>query len=243
MTNSVIWIASGRTFINEAIQSAHSVKRHNSELPRILFTPAFSDILVNLGDLSIFTEIITLPERESDLWYIDCTHYLRIAFDSLFDKSLLLDTDTYVCDNLTDYFTILDRFDIVGTHAPGRVTAPSTLNVPNSFPELHIGALAFNQNHVIEKLIDTWLKFYQDNANLYLNNDQAPLRDALWYCQGVKVCAMPPEYCFRFPFGGFARGKIKILHGRSNRMTYKQIEEIANQDWREMRIFKRGQFR
>lgn len=237
MTKSVVWIASGEKYINEVIISALSVKKHNPELSRVLCTPN-----KNVRFVKPFTEIITLPERQYDLWFLDCTSYMLDIFDSTSEQVLLLDTDTYVCDDLSDFFTALDRFDIVGTHAPGRETAPTIHNVPASFPELHIGALAFNKNYTIHKLFATWLKFYQDNQNIYKENDQAPLRDALWHYQGAKVYAMPSEFCFRFPFGGLVRGKVKVLHGRSN-MSYKQIEEMVNKEWRKIRVFPRGYFR
>ncbi len=235
MSKAIIWIASGQRYIDEAIVSARSALYHNPNIPRILYTD-------KLGVYPNFTDVAMLLPRQYDLWFLDCTYHLRSIFDSLPNKVLLLDTDTYVCDDLTDYFTILDRFNIAGTHAPGRETAPTIKNVPASFPELHIGALAFNKNGIIEKLFNLWLKFYQDNQDVYKENDQAPLRDALWHYQGASVYAMPPEFCFRFPFGGQLRGKVKVLHGRSH-MPYDKIEGAVNQHWRKIRVFQRGTFR
>ncbi len=241
MNKAIIWIASGKKYINEAIISAKSAMKHNPDITRILCTPSSNEIDKPFVD-DPFSSIMLLPERQHDLWFLDCTSYLLDVIGKIpADKVLLLDTDTYVCDDLSDYFTILDRFDIVGTHAPGRETAPSIYNVPASFPELHIGGLAFNQNITIRRVFESWFKLFKEKQDIYKENDQAPLRDTLWFGD-VDIYAMPPEFCFRFPFGGLVRGKVKVLHGRS-RMPYKQIEEMVNREWRKIRVFPRGHFR
>ena len=190
-----------------------------------------------------FDELIFLPKRQYKLWYLDSTSYLIYILTQLddYDQILLLDTDTYICDDLSDYFTILDRFDIVGTHAPGRETAPTILDVPASFPDLHIGALAFNNNDEIKELFRIWFSLFRGNQDVYKENDQAPLRDALWCCKNISVYAMPPEYCFRFPFGAQLKGKVQILHGRS-KQPYEEIEKAVNKH-RGIRVFGRGYFR
>lgn len=240
MTKAIIWIASGEKYVQEAIVSAKSVKRHNPDIPMVLCQPQ-SDKMIYAQ--IYFDEFILLAKHQYDLWFLDCTKYLRDVFDRLaYDQILLFDTDTYICDDLADYFTILDRFDIVGTHAPGRETAPTVYDVPASFPDLHIGAMSFNRNNTVKALFSSWLKLYQNNQDIYNENDQAPLRDALWGDPRVSVYAMPPEFCFRFPFGGQLRGKVRVLHGRS-KMPYDKIEEVVNQHWRKIRVFPRGFFR
>lgn len=239
MTKAIIWIASSDKYIQEAVVSARSAKRHNSEISQVLCTEMTYSKLID----SMFGVLIKLPDRQYSLWYLDSTSYLLYALARLdYDQILLLDTDTYICDDLSDYFTVLDRFDIVGTHAPGRETAPTTFNIPASFPDLHIGAMAFNNNDKIKALFQIWLDMYLEGQETYKENDQAPLRDALWACKDISVYAMPPEFCFRFLFGAQLRGKVKVLHGRSNK-PYEQIEEEVNREWRKIRVFGRGHFR
>ena len=82
---------------------------------------------------------------------------------------------------------------------------------------------------------------YDTYPDVYEENDQAVLRDALWSWNG-QMYVLPPEYNFRFPFGGFLRGKCRILHGRS-KLKFEFVEKLINEDWENMRTFPKGTFR
>lgn len=223
VNKAIVWIASGKQYINEAIQSATSARDH-SDLPRILCTDG-----PNTPD--IFDDIIRLPERRYKFWYLDSVYYLNVAAEKAYQQGieeiLLLDTDTLVCGDLVDYFRLLERFDIVGTQAIGRETAPSLFELPVSFPELHIGVLCFRRSSTL-RLFEEWLEFYQENTRFYGNNDQGPLRDALWRCIWVKVGIMPAEFCFRFRWGGLISGPVRVLHGREHAVPLADIAEEVN---------------
>lgn len=179
---------------------------------------------------AIFNENVKImPPRQFDYWYLDCVNYLNIAFNLLiYDQFLLLDTDTYVCGDLIDFFTILDRFDIAGTQAIARETQVQRNDIPASFPELHVGAISFNRNAHVAELFSLWLEIYRDNPTFFGNNDQGPLREALWKFKHVKLGILPSEFCFRYRWGGLISGQVRVLHGREHGTPYEKIAREVN---------------
>jgi hypothetical protein len=238
MNRAIIYIASGQQYIDEASRSARSV---NGQYPTILCTP--DDMPSSkVRDCPPFDGVCKLvdnselPFTNYKYWYMNFIEYLNRTINhysnnnlgSVIDQFLLLDTDTFICGDLTDFFTALDRFDIVGTQAIGRETMLQRDDIPTSFPELHVGALAFNRNSRIEKLFELWLKLYQDDPEFYGNNDQGPLREALWKSPDVRLGILPTEFCFRYRWGGLINGQVRVLHGRENNTPYEQIAKEVN---------------
>jgi hypothetical protein len=212
------WIADQPGYVSEAMQSAASFKRHN---------PACATALFGSSTDSAFDFIYPLPARQSEHWYLDSVRYFNHALHTLHHDSLIyFDVDTYTLAPLTDLIALIGRFDLVGAHAPARETAPTVNPVPDAFPEINIGVLGIANNAVMKRFMEEWLKRYELYHAIYGNNDQAPLREALWYAKVVNLYVMPPEYNCRFGFGGFAALPVKVLHGRG--MSFEAAEKIVN---------------
>ncbi len=223
VNKAIIYIASGKEYIDEAARSVGST----SGYPTVLCTP---DTLPT-DYYPVHSEILFLPKFDTGYWYLDLVNYLNFAFDQLYpdiDQILLLDTDTYICGDLSDFFTVLDRFDIAGTQAIGRETMVHRDDIPASFPELHVGALVFTRNDAVKLLFKEWLKIYQDSPEYYGNNDQGPLREALWRNTDIKLGILPAEFCFRYRWGGLVNGQVRVLHGRENNTPYEDVAKAVN---------------
>lgn len=219
-TRAIIYIASGPAYIDEARVSAGSI---GDQYPAILCTPD------KVKPLAPFADILRLPPRRFDFWYHDCVNYANIAISLLgYDQFLLLDTDTYICGDLTDFFDVLARFDIAGTHAIARETQVRRDDIPLSFPELHVGAVSFRRNERVMALFQLWLDIYQGNPAYFANNDQGPLREALWRSPDVRLGILPAEFCFRYRWGGLVSGPVRVLHGRQHNTPYQQIAREVN---------------
>lgn len=193
---AVFWIASPDHH-HEARQSMASVARCMPDLPQTLFD---------------------VRERQHSLWYLDYVRLMNEALKLPYDRLLFLDTDTYMIEPVPEIFEILDWFDIASTIAPARVISPTSFYIPASFAEYNTGVLAFQNSAATKTLFWLWYETYKDNPDLYGENDQAPLREAIWKWSG-RPYVLPFEYNCRFGFGGQAAGPIKILHGRSNDMA------------------------
>jgi hypothetical protein len=70
---------------------------------------------------------------------------------SPFEKTLLLDTDTYVCADISDLFAILERFDIALTHErPYRDDFPFRSGVSEAFVEFNQGVITFRRSYEVQ---------------------------------------------------------------------------------------------
>lgn len=199
-TKAIFWIATPG-YAHEVKASQRTVTRHMPGIPR--------ETLI-AGD--------NLPGRKHSLWYLDFVYYMNEALRLPCDRLLYLDTDIHMAAPVGEIFDILDRFDIVSTIAPARIISPTSIPIPETLAEWNTGVLAFRNNEAVRRLFRSWYSIYCLAPDLYGENDQAPLREALWQWDG-RPYVMPQEYNCRFGFGGQAAGTIKILHGRSANMA------------------------
>lgn len=215
---TAFWIADQAGYVSEARLSANSFKRHNPDCKTVLFGESDGG----------FDRVIALPTRKYPHWYMDSVNYMRIALAELSadDRLIYFDVDTYTLAPLDDLIMLIGRYDLIGAHAPARQTAPTVNRLPDAFPEINVGVLGIHNNAAMVRFVVDWQNWYINNAEVYGNNDQAPLRDALWTNPGILLYVMPPEYNCRFGFGGFAALPVKVLHGRG--MTFEAAERIVN---------------
>lgn len=215
---TAFWFSDQADFTREAAESAASFKRHNPHCQTALFGESSSQH---------FEQVYPLAARQSDRWYLDSVNYFIHALATLHDDKLLyFDVDTYILGPLDDLINMIGRFDFIGAHAPARQTAPTVGYVPEAFPEINIGVLGINNSPVMKRFFAECLQRYEQNKDVYGNNDQAPLRESLWHNAEVRLAVMPPEYNCRFGFGGFAALAVKVLHGRG--MSFEAAEKIVN---------------
>jgi hypothetical protein len=255
MIAAAFWIAHGDRYIAEAEKSAKSLQHHMPEVRRILITPGVNlDLHLGTGHFErkwpVFDHVIGVANPESgDAWYPFSIACFRWAAANLRaplieptpDVLINLDVDTFVVQPFKDLLKVLERFDLVGTHAPARYTSRTVGPVPDAFCEVNLGMLAFRNSGKMGRVFAEWERRYQAHQYLYADNDQASLRETLWTTrEDVRIWIAPPEYHFRFIFGGFARYPVKVLHGRSKRY---EIEEVARRvnDPLGMRTWKKGE--
>ena len=247
MKTAIFWIAT-KDYREEAARSAASVlgaSKSHTWHDFYLATPNAPDV----GRLRPYTAIIDLPARRHDHWFLDSTRYFFNALAILqsvgYDAAVYLDTDTFVCNDLTPLFRLAEQVDFAGAFAPGRHTRATVLDVPSSFPEINIGVnlfrlrprLSADQDPTL-RFVRAWYDYYAHNVEVYGNNDQASLREVLWLGRtDIRTAVLPPEFNFRFGFGGFLRGPCVVLHGRSD-----DIESVATHvnAVKDFRTFSRG---
>ena len=240
---AVFYIASsdddGR-YVREAQRSAKSVERHLC-LPTHLFLSGETS-----EDLSPFTRVHKLPERKKKFWYLDSTHFFVQAVEELkdFDQLLYLDVDTYICCPCLDIFQVLDQFDIAMGQSPQRDAIASVVGAPPAFTTMSIGVNVFRNNERVRLFLQDWLNRYERHADFYDDNDQAPLRDALYENESIRWLTLPPEYNLRFDFGAWVVGQVRILHGRIGGISTDRVDPQAVCDeinsHRRMRIWNHG---
>ena len=159
-------------------------------------------------------ELYIYPEMERPMHVK--IHGIR---DSEFDRTLLLDADTWVVEPTPELFDVLDWFDIALAHAPWRQVYD--VNVPLAFPEHNGGVVAFKKSDELDRVIDRWeAAFLKDSVERGEERrvgwfpSQATLRKSL-YESSLRICTLPPEYNWRGT--GYVHHSVKIVHKRPAR--------------------------
>jgi len=205
-----IYVATGTRCLEEAIRSASSFKAVMPEVSVWLW----SDADPQRGDLFDRVVRIDKPARSFE-------DKIRPLLESPFKKTIFLDSDTYVCAPLHDVYEILDRFDFAAAHPLLRTTMQQDL--PDAFPEVNSGVMAFCANEKVREMIVNWLGLYDEHVKKTGRlDDQPPLRVAL-YKSDLQIAILPPEYNVRTIYpGAIGRGRVKVLHGKQ-----KNLQEVA----------------
>lgn len=204
----VLYIAMGDGFYEEAKISAESLKENNPGLQTCLITDKDRED-------DAFDEVrIEEPNEGSDkIQYMD---------NSPFNKTLLLDTDTLIFDDITELFDLLEQFDLAFAHNPKRISnniqtgEKNTFeDVPKAFPELNGGVILFEND-------DKFADFAQDIREMYSARQEKygkvmaeqPVFRKILYNSDMKFTILPPEYNCRLSLGGVLSEKMKIAHSR-----------------------------
>lgn len=213
-TAGVLYLVMGRKHLAEARQSAASLKTCSPHLPTMIVTD--EDVPDGLFDVVHHVA----SGRHSRL---DKIGYLSQA---PFDEVLFLDSDTYVCSDISPIFEMLKRFDLVLAHAPRRRHReyPPLEGVPSCFCEFNSGVMAFRNSAAVHDVFDRWSELYRGGLESdwfhaikarkehEILQDQHFLRKAVFESD-IHIGVLPYEYnCRLFP--GFVSGEVKILHGR-----------------------------
>lgn len=206
ITGHVVWTVAGDEYKAEAERSANSVAEHMPQLEQIIGVP---------------------ETRAHEDWFLESTYLLRAALGDMpeGERVLWLDSDTYMLESVPELFEMLDKYDLVFSHAPGHRTAATLARVPDSFPEPQIGVIAMRNTKAMRAF---WEDVYQ-RQTMGIATDQAAMREALWENDSIRYAVIPCEYDFRFQFGGQIRDRVKILHGHApNVETYEAIGRSVN---------------
>jgi hypothetical protein len=208
----VIYIATSEKYLAEACQSAFSLKSQHPNIDITLFSSE------NVKS-SCFKKVVIIDNPT--FTYKDKVRYMN---QSPYDSTLFLDTDTYICSEILDLFTILEKFHIAASHS--RTVQSYKINkVPLSFSRFNTGVLLFKKSSETHKFLDNWLILHEKNIQDY--GEDVP--DSLAFCEALyeshlRIATLIPEYNFRFAFSTTAFEVVKILHGR-----YPDIREIAQE--------------
>ena len=198
----VIYIATGEKYVELAARSAQSLKKYCPDLPVHIFTEC--DIAPYEGFDG--STKITDPHFRSKVDYI---------FQTPYQRTLYLDADTQVCENIANMFDLLDRFDLALAHEPNRREERMKKypgSIPFSYPPLNGGVILFKSTGPVLELLKDWKEAYHTEGSL---GDQRTLRELIWLTN-LKVAVLPPEYNIRYPYYirmlGLNKITPKILH-------------------------------
>ena len=232
--DGILYTAIGQSYLEEALQSARSSLRFNP-VPHLICTD----------------QPLQAPEDrvQTRHWHPSGNPYadkIRCMIESPFQRTLYLDSDTYVLAPTVELFALLDRFDVAACHAPG-YRGLSDPEVPRAFYELNTGLVVFRANAGTRVFLSDWLDTYlrwcaeppfEDAGNLSGFADQPAFRNCAWRHR-LELCVLGHEYCFRTPQCGQVADRVHVIHGRHD--DYERVATILNRE-RRARVFPRGTF-
>lgn len=217
MDKGVVYVAINDFHIYQAIKSAGSIKKWMPEIGITLFSNH------SISDSIIDNNVIISTDN-----YIRGLK-ARYILQTPYSKTLFLDTDTYVCEDISHIFSLLDEYDMGYVHAKNRI--PEYYNqfidewneTPSWFPFINSGVILFNRNEQVMKTLSDWESmhqiFYRKNPDV---GDQLAFRHAIYH-NHLKILTLIPEYNLKFYNKGYASGKVMILHTH-----YPMIEKLAH---------------
>lgn len=221
MIRKFVYVAVGKEYVKEATLSLESLKKYN-DYPACLITD-------QQPKLNIWDEVIVLENPDKTVK--DKLEMVRCEADQI----MFLDSDTLICDDLTDAFELLSRFDIVAKQdGSGR---PYKLNgVPESFPELNTGVMAFNKNKKVVEFFMQWeIFFVKYKGEMGPEMDQRAFREAV-FRSDIKIFILPPEYNQMNITVGALTTRVKVMHGRPNK-DIKTLSLAINKKENIQRVF------
>jgi len=228
--SGVLYVAIGKQHFDEAVASLASLRLH-SDISVTIVTDQRTNAV------QPFNSVVHL---ESDPYRAKIVGITTLPYE----RTLYLDTDTFICGGIDNMFDVLDYYDIAGVQDAGRTNWPSATGVPRCFPELNTGVLLLRQCAAVYSLLTRWLQYFDDvvvgRIKYIRPGDQGALREAI-YGSGIRLAIMPPEYNFRFAYPAQLVGSVVIMHGRRHNgfECLDDLRKAVNQSGR-VRIYKPG---
>ena len=201
-----LYVANKPKFIHEALISVRSLKKHNNEQVCLVCT---KDVFIE--KLTTYFDIILFVEEISDYSYFSKVIGLK---HTPFEKTVFLDSDTFITDKIIELFDVLEFVDIATTaEEKSHTTEPHDFKYRNVFPEFNSGVIVYRKNSVTNKLFTDWLLICQKYNIL---NDMPGLREAVLKNYNVLKYSILPQLYNAHGFKSMLilHNNIKIIHER-----------------------------
>lgn len=217
-----MYSSAGESNVAQALVSARSSVRFN-RVPHVLFAaPAPRE-----GDVPGLSIESFQP---SDNPYVDKIANMR---RSPFERTIFLDSDTYVTREIVHVFALLDRYELAAALAPG-YRGLHDPEVPPAFSELNTGLVAWRAGSRADAFMacwqDTYATWQQDPPFERAGEaggkaDQPAFRRCAWEHE-MRIVVLPPEYNYRTGEPGTVVGRVRVIHGRHD--DYEQVAAKLN---------------
>ena len=187
----VLFVCTGAKYIKAAIRAAKTVRATNPGLPIAFYSNA---VALGFGldkdpyPFDLYEEIQN-PHRRSKVDHLAKTPFAR---------TLYLDSDTAVVEDIRPLFGVLDRFDLGICHAMkrnhGLRLLKWRLDIPRAFPQYNSGVILYRSTPKVLAFFEEWGNVFHTAG---FSQDQHTLRELLWLSD-LRLAVLPPEYNVRY---------------------------------------------
>jgi hypothetical protein len=214
----IMYSCFGEKYIAEAARAARSSLRHN-DVPHLIF--AAGEVRDRPPGVTVvgFEPISSAP-------FVDRIANMR---RSPFERTLCLDTDTFVVEEIVGVFDLLDHYDLALAQAPA-YRGLDDPEVPAAFPEFNCGVVAWRSNERVAAFLRSWEETYRAwliedvlpgrdggaHPTRSEIGDQPAFRRCAWQ-HGMRVATLPPEYNLRLGIRTTVVDRVRVIHGRTSR--------------------------
>jgi hypothetical protein len=228
----ILWVNSSHEhfrYIREAEKSAKTVRRFVKGAELVSVSDRYHPDLDPVFDFQACADF-SLPEcLRADFHGVARMHFngqmvakLGVLKHMTWERNLYLGSDIAALrPAIEEIFGLLDDFDLVVAHAPGRISFASeedeTLRqIPKCFPEMNCDLVAYRRSDAMGQLLTEWERIYCSNEINHWH-DQGAFRYLVLKSR-VRFYILPPEYNYRG--SDFPVPKTAILQTREMIPTY-----------------------
>lgn len=218
----VLYLVYGDQYVTEAATSANSVRRYMRTADTVLFCHA------GAAPGGHWTHVQPTLKRQHKTWYCDSVMFLLQAMEALpYDEILHLDCDTILAHQADELWLILQEADLAFGYGGERDNNKSIYGAPAAFTTPMVGVNLYRNTPKVRAFVREWLRLYEQYEDFYGENEQYPLRDLLWKNEmGMRYIVLPDEFACRYNFGCWAKGMVRVMHGRLPLLD-KTLEQAA----------------
>ncbi|PSP72909.1 hypothetical protein BRC86_11250 [Halobacteriales archaeon QS_3_64_16] len=221
MSSGILYFAKGKTFVEEAVLSAQQVANVMPEVPITIVTD-------REPDAECFEEVLF---DTSEFAKRNKPQAMR---RTPYDRTIYLDTDTYVDEPIDELFDLLEAFELglrrnkSAMHVSEVGNVDPNAEVPEAFPEFNSGVIPYRKTAAVWDLLREWERLCLPDHGW----DQRSLRPAL-YDSSVRFTSIPNRYNCIYRNDNVVSGSIKVFHGPlvtrgQNRVALQEAREKLN---------------
>jgi hypothetical protein len=209
VNQGLLYFAKGETFVAEAERSARQAAKVMPGYPIAIVADREPD--VDCFD-TIIIDKTPFEKRDKP----------RALQKTPYDRTIYLDTDTYLSDGIVELFDILGEFDLALRCARAQVHVPESSPLPDSFPEFNTGVIPYRSTAAVMEMLDDW-----ERRCLPVHDfDQRSLRPALYHSD-VRFTPIPNRYNCQYHWDNIVDGSVKVFHGP---LVERDVKGIDSED-------------
>lgn len=228
MEKGILYMATGEQYLQEAKNSAKSVRTAMDDTPIALITDE------DKFDDSLFDHVVEYEfDRVEENGKKRIINSTIPPYLSPFSKTLYLDTDTFVTKDVSELFDLLDEFHLAISPSPGR---PSVEELPKPWHRYNCGVIAYRDDPKVKELLSRWNDIYIDRLRSQNKHIDQPAFVIALAGSDLRWFPLPREYNVRVPRRGELAHEAKIIHGR-HPAGLDQVAEVLNKSSRH-RVFR-----